>query len=525
MGIYLNPGNTLLRRDLNSRIYIDKSMIIAELNAVLETYDNFLCVSRPRRFGKSMAGNMISAYYSKGCDSRGLFKNLKIASDPSFETNLNKFNVIKFDLNGFLQGCRDVHNLIIEIEDSIKDEMAAAYPNINFTDKDSLASSMKKINAATKETFVIIIDEYDVLVREQVPGSVFDSYLHFLSSLFKNGDLKPAISLAYLTGILPIVKDRIQSKMNEFGEYSMLSSAQLAEFVGFTEDEVRGLCKKYDMDFSECERWYDGYHLGKDLSIYAPKSVVSAMQRKKFNSYWTKTGSYEALQNYILMNFDGIRDDVITMIGGGRVPVDIISYMNTMTDFRNKDDVFTYLIHLGYLAFDEDEETCYIPNHEVRREWITSIKMSPDYTQVMKIVNDSQKLLERTLECDEEYIAAALDEAHTQATNPLTYNDEKSFQSAIGLAYFYATSKYTIVKELPTGRGYADISFIPYVPNVPAIIVELKNGKTATSAIEQIKAKKYADVLRRYEGDMLFVGINYDEKTKAHTCRIEKFAV
>lgn len=526
MGIYLNPNNTLFREDLNSRIYVDKSMIIAELNAVFQTYDKYLCVSRPRRFGKSMAGNMISAYYSKGCDSRELFKNLKIAQDASFEKNLNKYNVIKFDLNGFYNSLPKGSDIISYITHEIVAELKTAFPDTIFSDTDkSLADAMKKIHYTTKETFVIIIDEYDVLVREQVPSSIFESYLNFLSSLFKNADLKPAISLAYLTGILPIVRDKIQSKMNEFGEYSMTTPKQLAQFVGFTEEETRQLCAKYDMDFAECERWYNGYHLKKDLSVYSPRSVISAMQNGDYKSYWTVTGSYEALKNYILMNFDGIRDDVVTMIGGGRVAVDIFSYMNTMTEFKNKDDVFTYLVHLGYLAYDSKEETCYIPNYEVRREWITSIKMSSDYTQVMKIVNASKQLVERTIECDEEYIATALDDAHTQATNPLTYNDEKSFQSAIGIAYFYATSKYTIVKELPTGRGFADIAFIPYVPNVPAIIVELKNNKTATGAIEQIKSKKYADALRHYEGNLIFVGINYDEKTKAHTCKIEKLEI
>lgn len=515
-----------MQQDLNSRIYVDKSMIIAEINAVLDTNDKYLCVSRPRRFGKSMAGNMISAYYSKGCDSRELFKNLKIANDPSYESNLNKFNVIKFDLNGFYNSLSDKSDLIKIITSEIVDEMKEAFPQVAFSQIDkSLAGAIKKIYSATEQTFIIIIDEYDVLVREEVPSNLFDSYLSFLSSLFKNADVKPAISLAYLTGIFPIVRDRIQSKMNEFVEFSMTEAAELSEFVGFTEEEVKALCKEYNMDFSECARWYDGYHLQKDLSIYAPRSVVSAMHRHNYNSYWTKTGSYESIENYIKLNFEGIKDDVIKMIGGEKIRVEVHSYMNTMTDFNGKDDVFTYLIHLGYLAYDRENELCYIPNYEVRKEWLTAINVSGEYKHVMKIINDSQKLLERTIECDEEYVASALDEAHIHATNPLTYNDEKSFQSAIGIAYFYATSKYTIIKELPTGNGYADVAFIPYVPDVPAIIVELKNNKTAMGAIEQIKSKKYADALRHYAGDMLFVGINYDEKTKVHTCRIEKFAV
>ena len=221
------------------------------------------------------------------------------------------------------------------------------------------------------------------------------------------------------------------------------------------------------------------------------------------------------------MNFEGIKDDVVTMIGGGKIDVNIHSYLNTMTDFHSKDDVFTYLIHLGYLAYDRSIKQCYIPNVEVRSQWILSIKTSPDYTKVMELVNDSKNLLKHTLECDAEYVAKSLTDAHTRATNPLTYNNEASFQSAIGLAYFYATAQYTIIKELPTGKGYADVVFIPFVPNLPAIIIELKNNKTALGAINQIKEHKYDDLLSHYRGNLLFVGINYDEKSKRHDCIIE----
>ena len=526
MGIYLNPNNALLKQALRSEIYIDKSMLLAKLNALIDTENKFLCISRPRRFGKTMASSMIGAYYSKGCDSRELFLPLKITKDKSFEENLNKFNVIQLDINGFYRSYDDKNMLVKNITSAVIKEIIQEFPTAEIEEKDTLATAILKAYAATGETFIIIIDEYDVLVREQVSESLFKKYLDFLNSLFKNSTLKSAISLAYLTGILPIVRDKIQSKLNEFDEYSMLNARQLSDFVGFTEEETRELCSEYKMDFAECKRWYDGYKMSNregDISIYSPKSVVSAMQNGEVGDYWTQTGSYEALKLYILMNFNGIRDDVITMISGGKISVNVLKYLNTMTDFSSKDDVFTYLIHLGYLAYDRKAKQCYIPNNEIRSQWLFSIEDSPKYTEIIEMVNDSKHLLERTLERDEEYIATSLDKAHIRTTNPHTYNNEASFQSAIGLAYFYANTKYTVIKELPTGKGYADLALIPYVPNIPAIIIELKNNKSAESALQQIKERKYDDILEHYSGKMLFVGVNYDEKTKAHECKIECF--
>ena len=523
MGIYLNPNNVLLQRDLNSPIYIDKSMLIAELNSLINTNENFLCVSRPRRFGKSMAGNMISAYYSKGCDSRELFKDLKIAQHPSFEKYLNKLNVVKFDLNGFYM---NYGNEFLQVmQEKIMRDFAREYPDVDFSHCRNFGDCMIEVYAAMGETFVVIIDEYDVLIREEAPQSLFKDYLAFLNALFKNADLSPAISLAYLTGILPIVRDKIQSKLNLFTEYSMTNAGCLTEFVGFTAEETKGLCEQYGMDYEECKRWYDGYNMKTIKEIFSPRSVVSAMQNKEYSCYWTQTGSYEALKLYILMNFEGMKDDVVTMIGGGKVDVNVYKYLNTMTDFHSKDDVFTYLIHLGYLAYDSETRQCYIPNSEIREQWVISVEYEADYKPIIKLINNSKSLLEATINKDAAAVASALTESHMRATNPLTYNNEASFQSAIGLAYFYANLKYTVIKELPTGKGYADLALIPYVPNIPAMIIELKNNKSAESAINQIKEKKYDDILEHYRGRMLFVGINYDEKTKEHECEIEEIEV
>lgn len=522
MGIYVNPVNANFRFSLNSPIYVDKSMLIAEMNRLMNTEKRFVCVSRARRFGKTMAESMLAAYFSKGCDSRELFKGLKIANDPSFEKNLNKFNVIFLDVNGIFSANPPDTDIVPVFSAKIRRELQEEFPNAHIKDSDGMPECMLKVYASNGEQFVVIMDEYDVLVREKVKDSVFKPYLTFLNTMFKNVNLMPAIALAYLTGIFPIVRDRVQSKLNVFTEYTMVGSGRLAEFVGFTSDEVQALCKQYDLDFEECKRWYDGYNIN-GIEIYNPKSIVDAAENGEIESYWTQTGSYDALMDYILMDLDGILQDVKFMIGGGRVDVDVTGFMNTMTDFRTKDDVFTYLIHLGYLAYDRKEKQCYIPNGEVRGQWILSIRLSPDYKIVYELVRQSKELVQRTIELDSDAVAVALDKAHEQICNNLNYNNEGTFQAVICLAYFYANTKYTIVKELPAGKGVADVVMIPYVPNVPALIIELKRNKCEQTALAQIREKRYGAALEKYSGDLLFVGVNYDEDTKEHKCVIEKF--
>ncbi|MEE1542985.1 MAG: AAA family ATPase, partial [Paludibacteraceae bacterium] len=510
---------------LNTEIYVDKSLILSELNKLVSSQGNFVCLSRPRRFGKSMAGNMISAYYSKGCDTREVFSQMKLGQEPCFDKYLNKFNVIKLDLNGWYQRAiqRNRKDLLLtDIHETLVDEFKVAFPALSFCSGETLDQCILKVYAETGEKFVIIIDEYDVLIREQVPQSLFDSYLSFLNGLFKDTAIRPAIALAYITGIIPIVRDKVQSKLNEFTEYTMLDAAQFASHVGFTAEETIALCEQYGCDFAEFERWYDGYRLSDEVSLFNPKSVTSSISRKRMDSYWSATGSFEALKDYILMDFEGIRQDVVTMISGDSVEVDVGSFLNTLDKFESKDDVFTYLIHLGYLNYNFEEQTCRIPNEEVRQEWVRSVKLSPDYKKLMEIINASKKLLDATVEGNEEAVARALDAAHTEVTNPLTYNDEHCFQSAICLAYFYANTRYTLFKELPTGKGYADLVLIPYLPNIPAMVIELKHNKSAGSALQQIKDKNYCQALNNYKGDLLFVGVNYDEKTKEHCCKIER---
>ncbi|MBR6043259.1 MAG: AAA family ATPase [Paludibacteraceae bacterium] len=525
MGLYLNPNADAFQIGLNSKIYVDKSLVLAELNKLACTQGNFVCVSRPRRFGKSMVGNLVSAYYSKGCDTRSIFSQMKIGHTPDYDKFLNKFNVIKLDLNGCYQNARvenNVENLIGSVNNDLLKEFRKQFPDIQFDDNSSISRCIKNVYAETGEKFVIIIDEYDVLVREKVPQTLFDNYLSFLNGLFKDTTIRPALALAYITGIMPIVRDKVQSKLNEFSEYTMLSPAQFAGMIGFTEEEVKALCEQYGTDYDECLRWYDGYKMSETVKVCNPLSVVNAITRGEFDSYWSATGSFEALRDYILMDFEGIRQDIIQMIAGESVEVEAGTFQNTMDSFHSKDDVFTYLIHLGYLYYNRKEKTCQIPNEEVRQEWIKSIRLSPDYKSVMAVVNASKRLLDDTINGNEESVARALNAAHTEVTSPLTYNDEHCFQSAICLAYFYANTRYTVIKELPTGKGYADLVLVPYLPNIPALVIELKHNKSAQSAIGQIRERNYCQALDKHYDNLLFVGINYDEKTKVHTCKIER---
>ena len=519
MGTYVNPGLINFNSSKKNKYYIDKSMLIALLNESIGTDNRYLCVSRPRRFGKTMAANMIAAYYSKGCDSHEIFSDLKISKDPTFEENINKYTVIQLDMNDIVinKGAFSVSDYINKV---VVAELRNEYPIVDLEDGITLSDSIKRINLLTHDQFVFIIDEYDIVIRDEEYSNDFKDYLKLLVSLFKTSATAPAIAIAYLTGILPIIKEKVQSKLNNFTEYTMVDADDMAPFMGFTEEEVKDLSLKVGMDYEEVKHWYDGYNL-KGLEIYSPKSVITAITKKQCADYWSQTSSYEAVTDYISLDLDGLKDDVVSMLSGDRVEVSTSFYRNTMS-FDTKDDVLTYLIHLGYLAYDSCDGTCRIPNNEIKDMWALSMERARGYKEIYRTIKGSKKLLEATWKGDEEAVAEAVAKAHTEACSIQRYNNEGSFQSALHLAYYYAKSCYTIVNELPGGKGYADVAFIPYKPDVPAIIIELKKDDTVDAAISQIRERRYPEALEKYRDNLLLVAITYDSKTKEHRARIEK---
>ena len=520
MGTYVNPGTRNMEIDIDYDFYVDKSMLIKVLNDKLNKIDRFICVSRPRRFGKTMAANMIAAYYSKGCDSHAIFSDLKISKDPTFEDNINRYTVIKLDINGAATGKGD-KTIVQYYNENVVPELMKAYPNVGLSSDMSIAKALVSIHESTGDKFVFIIDEYDLPIRDGKYASELGEYIAFLVSLFKSEETNYTIALAYLTGIMPIIREKVQSKLNHFTEYTMLDADDMAPFMGFTEEEVRSLAQKSGMAFDDLKRWYDGYNL-KGLEIYSPKSVISAVTKKSCDDYWTQTSSYRALKDFILMDFEGIRKDIVSMISGSLVPVNVRKFTNTPWEIESRDDVFTCLIHLGYLGYDSEERSCFIPNYELMEEWISAIEDTPDYRSVVDLIRDSRALMEATWNGDEKIVAEAVAKAHTEACSIQRYNNEGSFQSALHLAYYYAKSCYNIVNELPGGKGFADVAFIPYKPDVPAIIIELKKDDTTSAAISQIRERKYPEALEKYRDNLLLVAITYDSKTKEHRARIEK---
>lgn len=521
MGIYLNPNNRGFSKAINSEIYVDKTGLLSVTNKCLNTEQQYICVSRPRRFGKSMALNMLLAYYSRGCSSKELFQGLKIEADSKFQEHLNKYDVIYLNMQQFLIEAKD-GRVTEYLEEKVLEEIREEYGEFLKHQVTGLADALRYIYAKTEQTFIFLIDEWDCVMRErQESEEMQKQYLDFLRNLLKD---QPYVALAYMTGILPVKKYGVHSALNMFTEYSMTNQRELEEYTGFTEDEVQGLCRRFGMDFKEVAGWYDGYRLKRFHHVFNPKSVVDAMRCRTCDNYWTATETYEALKIYIDMDFDGLRADIIQLLGGGSVEVDTGSFQNDMLTFRTKDDVLTLLVHLGYLAYDSVEEKAFIPNNEIIGEFRRAMKAG-GWENVMKVIMDSEKLLKNTLEGKEAEVAAALDRAHTEIASNLDYNTEFAMGCAVILAYWSAKKDYKIIRELPAGYGYADIVFLPLLwRSKPAIVMELKYNKTAETAIGQIKDKKYADALKDYSGEVVLVGVNYnkDKKEEGHICRIER---
>ncbi len=527
MGIYIDKGNAAFQRVRNSE-YIDKSGLIAVVNNTLFTEQSFTCVTRCRRFGKSIAAKMLAAYYDRSCDSRHLFADLAIASDPTFEQHLNKYPVIYLDLSSFA-GEMSRKGIVEEIEKRLVKDIRTAFPKTPVPRGGSLMDYLLRIHGETGDVFIFIIDEWDAILREnaemsnsrQQRSNLKDDYINWLRRMFKSVSGTEVFAGVYMTGILPIKKYNTQSALNNFQEYSMITPRKMAPYFGFTKEEVKGLAAKHGMDFDELEKWYDGYQIGVQPSMFNPNSVMQAIDNGRCESFWASTGAFDSISDYIERNFDGLKDDILYVLAGGRVKVNTTKFRNDLWDVRSRDDVLTVLIHLGYLSFDWQERECYLPNYEVSEELANAVEES-SWTVVAQALRQSERLLMATLRSDAETVARLVEAAHDSEASILKYNDENTLSCVISIAYYYAHGDYIFHRELPTGRGYADLVLMPR-KNVdkPAIVIELKNNEKPSCAIAQIKERHYTDKVAEYTGDILLVGISYDEQTKEHKCQIE----
>ena len=526
MGRFLNPDYSAFETALNSEIYIDKTGLLAYTNKVINTKQAFICNSRPRRFGKSVTADMLTAYYSKGCDSADIFADYEISHAGDFRQHLNKYDVIHLDIQWCLAPAKGAAGVVSYIEKSVIAELKEKYPDIISEETVSLPEAMSEIYTVTGNKFIVIIDEWDILIRDEANNrDEQENYINFLRGMFKGTEPTRFISLAYLTGILPIKKMKTQSALNNFDEFTMLDAGALASYIGFTELEVEKLCDKYHKDFAEVKRWYDGYVL-ENQQVYNPKAVVSVMLRGNFQSYWSQTGTYEVVVPLINMDFDGLKQAVIEMVSGSTVEVDTGTFQNDTVSFSSRDDVITYLIHLGYLAYDQRKQCAFIPNEEIRQELLAATKKTK-WNELQEFEYQSEQLLEATLDREETLVADYIEQIHMEYASAIQYHNENSLSSVLKIAYLSAMKYYfKPIRELPTGRGFSDFVFIPkeeYRVDYPALVVELKWNKSAHTELQQIKDKKYPESLLQYTGNILLVGINYDKKSKAHECVIEEY--
>ncbi|MCR5455338.1 MAG: ATP-binding protein [Bacteroidales bacterium] len=517
MGKFLDYGNSDFQRVKNSD-FIDKSGLISVLNSKINTEKCFVCISRPRRFGKSVAAKMLYAYYDRSCDSHNLFDDLEIAKDPYYDEHLNKYPTIYLDLNR--DASNDTPNVVYDIQADVIADLKNKYPSLK--EKKSLMKALEEINDETGERFIFIIDEWDRLVRE-VDSAVQIKYVNFLREMFKTNTANKVFLLVYMTGILPIIKVEAQSALNNFDEFSVIDPGQTAKYYGFTKEEVELLCKKYNMDFDLMKHAYDGYIFGDQKSMFNPNSVMLSVEKRNYNSHWSKSASYTTIERYIEIDHDNVQQKIIKMLNGESITVRTTSFRNDMKNIDNSDDVLTLLAHLGYLSYDPETLKVNIPNTEVAGEFEISIGRA-GWGEVSAALNDSLTLINKTIDMDADYIAEAFDKYRFESSSIIKYKDENSMACAITLAYYAAKKFYKIFREQPAGKGFADMVFVP-LPNSarPAIVVELKHNKSAVGAVDQIKNKNYPDALKGFSKKIILVGINWSKRKARHDVKIEEY--
>ena len=505
MSEFIDYGNSDFRTALNSD-FVDKSGLLNFLNERLDSPNKYICVSRPRRFGKSVAAQMAYAYYDRSSKSDELFEGLEITKSPDYQKHLNKYPTIYIDWNRFAEYKKET--IVKEAQKYIVKDLKRSYPDLE--EKESLSEALAEINTKTGDRFILIIDEWDMLVRDE-DTPIREEYVNFLRSMFKSNIANKLFLLVYMTGILPIIKYRTQSALNNFEEFSVLDPKNTAKYYGFTKDEVKALCKKYKMSFPKMQHSYDGYIIGNERCMFNPNSVAKSVLNRNYGNYWGKTALYTTIEYYINNDTENLKPLVTKMLNGESVLIDISSFRNNMHDVKDYNDVLTLLAHLGYLSYDPKTKSVRIPNTEVAEEFRNSLR-NCGWGYLSMALERSTRLLQATIEKDKRYITKAFGEYHREATSFLEFNDENSLACAIKLAYYSAISEYEIFREFPTGKGFADMVFVPIPGSVfPAIVVELKWDKTAKGAIDQIHRKEYPKKLQRFSREIVLLGINYNK--------------
>lgn len=535
MGIYLNSESayTLYKSETQKPYFVDKSRMIEELFPLIEEGANHICITRPRRFGKTVTANMISAFFSRAREASDIFDRLKISTSQNYSKYRNQYNVIHISLNDISRQCTTYEKYITRIEQRLVRDLKRAYPQAELDGEESAVDALMEIYTENSENrFIFVFDEWDFLFHQPfVTEKEKREYLSYLRSLLKD---RPYVILAYMTGILPIAKYSSGSELNMFTEYTMLSEEKFSEVFGFTDSEVDTLYQKYT-DYTEhikvtregLRYWYNGYHTFSGERVYNPRSVVCALRNNNLGNYWTSAGPYDEIYYYIENNVAAVRDDLALMVSGIPVPAKIREYAATSMNLNTKDEIFSSMVVYGFLSYENGKVS--IPNKELMDRFDEMLQREPSLGYVYRLARASDRMLEATLSGDVDTMAEILELAHDTEVPLLRYNNETELSAVVNLVYLSARDRYRVEREDKAGTGYVDFIFYPETDkSIDCIILELKVDSSPEEAIRQIKTRKYDLRFRerigeeqKYTGRILAVGISYNKKTKKHICRVE----
>ena len=534
MGIFLNSIKSfqIYQNETKRPYFVDKTMLLTELFPMVEQGTSFICITRPRRFGKTIMANMIGAFFGKAYDSSELFQTLKVSAQREYQKNLNKYNVVYIDFSVLPRKCSNYEQYIGRIENQLIKDLMTEYPKAgieaDFAVWDAFDLVFEQYNT---ERFLFVMDEWDAVFHMSfMTDQDKKEYLRFLKNLLKD---KPYVSLAYMTGILPIAKYSSGSELNMFMEYTMVTEKKFSEYFGFTEREVDVLYQKFcdytkEPQFTreQLKEWYDGYHTKLGISLYNPHSIVLSLVNNNLGNYWTSSGPYDEIFYYLEHNVDDVCNDLALMISGEKISSQIREYAATSMELSTREEIYSAMVVYGFLNYENGQVS--IPNKELMEQFDAMIRKESSLGYVNLLAKESERMLKATLSGDTDVMAEILEFAHNTETPILSYNNEIELSAIVNLVYLSARDKYRIEREDKAGIGYVDFIFYPNRKTDDCIILELKVDYTPEEAIRQIKEKKYA--LRfsgkigesaPYKGRILVVGIGYDRKTKTHRCKVE----
>ena len=535
MGIYVNSKNAyaLYKKETAKPYFVDKTVLLKELFPLVEEGSHYLCITRPRRFGKTVMANMVASFFSKGHRANDVFQNLQIYQDKDYEKHLNKYTVIHIMFNDLPRNCNSYKQYIERIEETLIKDLKKEYPDMPIDDQNAVWDTLLEIYAEKQDiNIVFVFDEWDFIFHQKfVTEDDKLSYLQFLRNLLKD---RPYIALVYMTGILPIAKYSSGSELNMFAEFTMTTEQRFSEYFGFTDEEVDGLYLRYIENCAstkmvtrdDLREWYDGYHTRKGERLYNPRSIVLSLSNNNTGNYWTSSGPYDEIFYYIENNIADVREDLALMVSGIPVPAKIQEYAATSMNLQTRDEIFSAMVVYGFLTYENGKVM--IPNKELMDKFADMLKKEASLGYVHRLAKESDRMLRATLAGDTETMAEILELAHDTEIPLLSYNDETELTAVVNLVYLSARDNYRVEREDKSGVGYVDFIFYPVNRDADGIILELKVDHSPDEAIRQIKDKKYIlrftgklGEERKCAGRILAVGISYNKKQKKHACKVE----